>query len=519
MTETRLVLAVVAACAAFSLLIVGCGGGSGSGTEDPASVAPPGTALFVEATLRPQGQLKANVDKLFEGLTGKNTGLGELITGEIEKVARGDGEPFSYAEDVEPWLGEKAGAALGEYDGSNFSNVSIAIQSTDTGATRSFIDKLTEEGGKKVRDGSFEGVAFKVESDGTSLGVIGDFLVFAQSEAAFREAVEAHNGESLADAAKYGSIADKASDGSLLEVYVDIAGLIEQAGNQVDPQTEQVLNAAGVNLSEATALLSLVPGSDSLELDLTSNADMELAAPAAEGLLESLPAKSFAAVASSDYGKRLQENLDRLDESGIPGSLPPHQLKRALKREGIEVERIAGQLKEAAIFAVGASRTTLGGAAVLTTKNPSEARNTVADIGLLLRANHTSGVTAISGKAAGFSIHSSSLGRKPLVIAAEGERIAIGYGLPGALEGLGPVKEPLSQNPSFVEAKQALGGTPITGFIDGPAALRLIEALVPPSESGFQSARPYLGKIAYVGIGAETEAGLATVKMVAGLKH
>ena len=67
---------------------------------------------------------------------------------------------------------------------------------------------------------------------------------------------------------------------------------------------------------------------------------------------------------------------------------------------------------------------------MLTTENAKEATNTVANIGLLLRATGTPGVTAISGKASGFSVRSAELGAKPLVVAAEGERIAISYGLP-----------------------------------------------------------------------------------------
>ena len=126
-------------------------------------------------------------------------------------------------------------------------------------------------------------------------------------------------------------------------------------------------------------------------------------------------------------------------------------------------------------------------------------------------------MTAIGGKAAGFSIHSPELGHKPLVVAAKGDRIAIGYGAPATLEGLGPApRRSLKTRPT--RKPEALGSTPITGFVDGKAALHLAEGLVPPLDSGFESARPYLDKIDYIGLGAEAEGSLATLKLIAGVE-
>jgi Protein of unknown function (DUF3352) len=509
------VLPVLAACAAL-IPLAGCGGSS-SGSDDPASVAPPEAALFVEGTIRPTGSPKADV----EALAGKVAGiedLGQEIVSRVESVAAADGEPFDYAKDVEPWLGETAAAAFEHYDRSNFSGVTVALQTTDAEAAQGFIDQLGKEGGEKTESGSYEGVDFKVESGGGAvLGVIGDFLVFAEDERSFKDAVDASAGESLADVDSYKAIASHAPSGSLADAYVDIGGLIEQAGGGVDAETEGVLKAAGIELDEATALLSLLPGTETIEIDLATNLSEEVGAPAAEGLLESMPGQAFAAIASSEYGQRLQKSLDSLDANGIPGQVPPHQLKRTLKQAGVDLDAISAQLEDAAVFAVGSNLRTLGGAAVLTMKNPSQAKSAVSNIGLLLRADHTPGVTVVGGKAAGFSIHSDELGPKPLVIATEGDRLAIGYGLPATLEGLAPAVAPLSENPAFAEAKKALGGTPISGFVDGPRALRLVDALVSGSGGGFASARPYLAKIGYVGIGSEAEGDIAIVRVVAGV--
>ena len=517
MPNTRLALPVLCLCAALAALVAGCGGGGGSSGAEPATVAPPETALFVEAVLRPTGSLKSNVETLAREVAGIED-LGGTIVERLEGSLGGGA--VSYEKDVEPWLGEKAGMAFTEYDGSSFSGYVIALQSTDTGATEAFIEKLaTQGGGHEITDGSFEGVDFKVNrSDGSALGLVGEMLVFAQSESSFKAAVEASEGESLAAQGNYSSVSSHAASGSLADIYVDIGGLVRQSGGEVDPQAESLLKDLGIELESASAMLSLVPGSDRVEIDLASDLGGEPPAEApSEELLEAMPGTALAAVSASEFGKRLQEGFDALDAGGIPGEVPPHKLKSTLKQAGVDLDAIAGPLEDGAIFVVGSSRSSLGGALVLTTAKPAQAANTVANIGLLLRANHTPGVTVIHGPAAGFSIRSPEIGPKPVVVAAKGDRIAIGYGLPATIAGLGGGEGTLAQSPAFEAAKQALGDTPIAGFVDGAAALKLADRLVPTSDAGYRSARPYLAKIGYIGLGRGTEGSLATAKLIVGL--
>jgi hypothetical protein len=154
---------------------------------------------------------------------------------------------------------------------------------------------------------------------------------------------------------------------------------------------------------------------------------------------------------------------------------------------------------------------------VLTTDSATQAKNTVSNIGLFLRASGTPGVTAVDGKASGFSVRSPELGRQPVVVVAKGERIAIGYGLESAMAGVSESGETLSTTPVYKEAVSALGGTPIAAFVDGPAALKLASALVPPSDEGFRKAKRYLTKVDYVAIGSQVSEGLATAKLIVGV--
>ncbi len=128
-------------------------------------------------------------------------------------------------------------------------------------------------------------------------------------------------------------------------------------------------------------------------------------------------------------------------------------------------------------------------------------------------------MTAISGKASGFSVRSADLGPKPLVVAAEGERIAIAYGLPAAAQALATDSgETLADSPTFKEAVSALGGTPISGFVDGPAALTLAVGPDPGRRKGrLPRSEALPRKIAYLAIGSGASGELATAKLIVGL--
>lgn len=520
--KARLVLTVAAATAALALFLAACGGGSDGASSDPAGLAPAKSPLFIEGAVRPEGKLKTNVEALAQSIAGVEN-LGDLIVSELESSANDSDEELDFEKEVEPWLGEKGGVFFQEFDGEDFQRYGIAIQTTDAAATQDFIDTQNEQSDDPVEDGSYEGVDYTIESDdGTTIGVIDEFLAIAEDEATFKTMVDTADGESLADDDRYVAAIEAATEGSLADVYVDVGGLIDRSGDSIDPEAKQFLDSAGIDPSEATAVASLIPGSDQIEIEFSSELGGENPPSGdASGLLGGLPADSVAAVAFADFGERFGEALDQIDANGIAGEVPPGKFKSTLKEAGIDVDKIAGSVGDLGVFAEGGTESSLAGAAILTAKDPQEATNTVANIGLFLRTAGVSGVTAISGKFSGFSIRDrDDLGEKPLVIAAKGERIAVAYGLPAATKALAPAAgATLAEDPTYKEAANALGGTPIGGFADGPAALNLAAALLAGSEDeeGFNEAKPYLEKIAYLAIGSSSSGDLATARLIAGI--
>jgi hypothetical protein len=518
--KLRLVLPVLLAAVA-ALFVVGCGGGDdgGSGGTDPATVAPAQAPIFIDFTVRPEGETKQNLDALAKEIAGIDN-LGELIVTELENSASDDGEELDFEKEVEPWLGDQGGLFLQDYEDNNFEGYGVAFQASDEGAAKEFIDKQMKSEDEAPEEGSYEGVDFKVEADdGTTVGVFDGLVVLAEDEQIFKAMVDASDGENLGGESRYTSAVANAPEQSAADVYVDIGALIEEAGGEIDSEAEVFLDSLGIEPDEATAVASLVPGSGQIEIDLSTNlsGDEPPSGDASE-LLGSLPATSVAAFASAEFGKRFNEGIDQIDEQGIPGEVPPHQLKKTLKQAGVDLESIAASIGDVGAYLTGNSQSSLGGAVVFETDSADQAKNTVSNLGLFLRSTGTPGITKISEGASGFSIRSPELGRQPVVVVAKGSRMAIGYGLAPTLTAFQESGKTLSGDPAYGEALDALGDTPIAMYVDGPAALRLAKALVPSGDEGFAAAQQYLRKIGYLALGSEAADGLAVAKLIVGLK-
>src|SRR4051812_42577116 len=446
--KLRLVLlALLAALAA--VIAAGCGGGGDSSITDPASVMPAEAPLYIDFTLQPEGETRKNIETLAKNLAGIDD-LGGLIVSELEKSAAEEGEEVDFEKEVEPWLGEQGGLFLREYSGEDFEGYGAAIQAGDEDAAREFVDKQLEAEDEAPKSGSYNGVDFKVQADdGTTIGVFDGLVVFAEDEAIFKSMVDASEGDNLGEDKDFTSAIGSVPDESAADVFVDIGALIEEAGSGIDSDTQLFLDSVGIDPKEATAVASLVPGSDNVEVDVSTNlsGDNPPSGDASE-LLSSLPDTAVGAFASAEFGKRFNEGIDQVDEQGIPGEVPPNQLKKTLKEAGIDLEAIAGSIGDVGVYVTGNSEKSLAGALVMETESDTQATNTVSNIGLFLRKANVPGVTALKGEASGFSIRSAELSRQPVVVAAKGSRIVIGYGVASTLSAFGESGKTLADSPA-----------------------------------------------------------------------
>lgn len=512
----------IAALLAAALAVAGCGGGSGGGGGEPAGLMPKTAPIYAEVILKPDAGTSEALDEITQSVFGIEN-VGDLVTEELEKLAIGDGEKLNFEAEVEPWLGEKAGLYLSGYDGENFHGVGIAIETTDSGEAEEFVEKHVQQN-KSEGEGSageFEGHKYWVEADeDTTIGMIGDYVVFGEGKSSFEAMVEAFEGEGLNEAPKFKEAMEGAPDEGLGHVYVDIGGLIDETKSALPAETEAVFGLLQIEPKKATAVATVVPRSERVEIDVSSNLGKTIAGGGdASKALEALPASAVVGFASADFGKSFGEGLHAFSEEGIPGQMRPGELEGALGTLGINAESLGETFGDIAGFVEGASESTLGGALEIEATNAAEARKMVSDIGLVLRATGTRGVTAINGNVSGFSVRSPGLGSKPLIVGTAGEKIVIAYGPKAAAQALRTGATTLGSTADFEAGKQALGSTPIGAFVAGGPMLKLVEALLPPEEQAdLADARPFVEKIAYLAVGSEAKGQSTTAKVIVGLQ-
>ena len=515
MKASRLLLAAVAILA-VALAVAGCGGSSG-GSGEPAGLAPKQAPVYLEVSLSPEAKESEALDELTQGVLGIES-VGGFVAEELEKAALGAGEKLDYETEVEPWLGDKAGMYLDGYDGKGFHGYGIALETTNSGEAREFIEKREAAAGEHEK-AEYEGDTYYVDpEDGAVLGMVGDYVVFGETKADLEAMYKAFEGEGLNESSRFKSAMEASSGEGVGHVYVDIGGLIEQAKGSIPPEVEAFFDLVGIEPRKATAVASVVPHSEQVEVDISTDVGKGVAGGGATKLLESMPATATAGFASAEFGKGFGAGIDELSEQGIPGQIKPGELKPALETVGINLDSIAASVGDVGGFVEGSSVGDLSGAMVLETSDPGEARSTVTNVGLLLRAIGTKGVTAISGKVSGFSVHSGGLGPKPLIVGTAGAKIVIAYGPKAAAQALRTGARTLGSGADFQAGKSALGSTPMNAFLDGGPTLKLVEAILSPAERAkLAGARPYLRKISYVAIGSEVAGKTTTAKVIVGL--
>ena len=118
----------------------------------------------------------------------------------------------------------------------------------------------------------------------------------------------------------------------------------------------------------------------------------------------------MAGFASAEFGKSFGEGIERLYERGSPARSNPANSKATLAQVGINLEKSPNRWatppaspKARAPQTSAPPRDRIDDAA--------EAKNTISNVGLLLRAAGTKGVTAIGGELAGFSVHTPGSAR------------------------------------------------------------------------------------------------------------
>jgi Protein of unknown function (DUF3352) len=512
MRSSRPVLSLLAAAAA-ALAIAACGDDSGGGGGgDLASLAPAETPVYVQGVVRPDGDLRSNVEAMVDDVAGIDAG--QQIVNQIDAGLAE--QQLTWEDDISPWLGENGAIFISGFGGSEVESGAALLETTDSGAAEDFVAKLAE-GESDVKEQEYEGVTYR--SDGEfAVGLVDETLVAGDPEA-FEAAVNASGGDSLADNGDFSDTIDRAPSESLADVYVNVDDFFAAVQRDLDPQSKRFFESFAGQTEGGTALGSVaVPSADRLEIDFLSNAGEQMALGDVTDFLGTFPADSWAAFATPDVGDQLTKAIDQIDEVGIPPDVPPGALKQQLSSSGFDVEQLASAIGDVGVFVSGTDQASIGGALVVTTDDQAAAEKTIADLAKLARQSGTAGLKPTAG-GSGFTIRDpEELGPEPLVVETANGRIAFAYGqdaADAALEGGGG--ETLGSSEVLGSATDALGDAEPAGFVDFGPILTLAESLGATSDPDYAVAKPYLDKLDFLAFGSGEDGDFVTSKIVLAL--
>lgn len=518
----RYLLLCVAALAA--LVLAACGGEDGGDpASGPASVTPADALMFVEATVRPEGDLKSNLDSAIERL-----GAGASP----EEVSAAFKEGFdeeltdvglTYDEDFANWLGEDVGFFLSSIESEEDADGAIVVSVTDEGAAQDTVDKLVAEGGGDAgAEQTYEGVTYTlIEEQDAAYGFVGDFLVLG-TDSGFQAAVDASSGDSAADG-EIGSELEASGENAVFQAYVELDGLIDAAVNtgavaeeDLEPFQDQLDQLSGAPVvmagqieSDAIAIEAVGPAGEDTGEEGVSVANV----PSDSWLALAIPAIGETVGQSySDFLAGFEAGFEA--QAGIDVPVPDIQ-GEIETATGLDLATDLNWIGDTSFFVGGDSVVSLGGGMIIETDDEQAAQNAV---NRLERTLNREGVPTESN-ADGFTI--TSLGGAPVgaeVVVRDGQAVLAIAG--SSLEEIVNPSETLADSDAFNAASEALGSDLTASmFVDAPTIVSLIEnSGQVEGDPDYEAAKPTLDALDFLIAGGADDGDRATARLVLGLR-
>jgi hypothetical protein len=300
-----------------ALVLAACGGDEASSGSGIASVVPADVPLFVEAEVRPEGSDGDAIAALSSKLAGIDD-PGGMIIDELERSAAEQGSDVTYAEDIEPWLGERGGLFIGSFEGlgetEDPEQFGGLIETTDSEAAQTFIDEQAEADG--AEESSYEDVDYRI-SDGTAAGIVNDYLVVAD-ETSFQRVVDAASGDSLAGNDEYTSTIDSVGGvGQLATLSLDFGAVFDAmvaSGELPEDEFQAVQGLYGGLFEEPLgAAAALTDSSVAIDMSVPNPDGFETEGSDALG---GAPEDAWLSVGIADLGAYFEQSLAQLEQLG-----------------------------------------------------------------------------------------------------------------------------------------------------------------------------------------------------------
>jgi hypothetical protein len=497
-------LSVLALLAIAATALAACGSDSGSDTADlgpdPASMVPADTPFYLEAVVRPEGQLSDDLDSALSKLLVTDDVSGKLHAA-IDEGLDSEGEDLTYENDIAPWLGARAGVYFNGYDAKSDEPEGAAVVAvTDADAAQSFLDKASASGHGKTKQQDYNGVQLTVSSDDTAVGIDGDFLLAGTTQGV-EDAIDAKDGDNFAGVDDSTTGLDEVPDDSIFSLYADPQGaldLVKSSGSVPADQLKQIEEQLG-QMGDGPI--------DAWGTVTESSLGFGASAPAADDasdptdLLTTFPADSWFAFAATGVGDQIASSIAQFKagfEAGFADAAPNiseqvDPIQAFQDATGLNLEQDLAWIGDVGGFVEGASIFGLGGGLVVTTDDQQAAEDAVTKLQQAL------------GKARGIKVTPSQSGfdvqaqGAPLgaQVAVEDDKVVLAAGADTVDDVLSP-SETLGDSDTFQAAEDDLGNDLTPGFFVNFAPILDLVDSTGQSDADIESARPYLNALDFL---------------------
>lgn len=353
MTRRLRTISAVAAGALAAAVLGACGGDGGVAVSGVAGVMPADAAVYAEVTIKPEGAQKENAEALIAQLgevplLGQALDPRQLAEQAIAQLAEQNDADISYAEDFEPWLGERAAIAYlpqTDYEDPDFV---LAIETSDEAIARDSLARISAADAALQTDAEYDGVAYQVGSSGDyAVGVFDGVLVLATASQ-FERAVDSSRGDSLADSGEFQESMAQLDDERLAALYVDPEAVAEAAvATTGGAAALDAIRNAAPELVGTPVVASLAAGEGSAIVDLAFGRAPDLPDVSGAEVLAGAPGDAFAALALGRIGEIVDAVLVEAEASG---QLDRESLEASL---GLTLEEATQSVGDAVLYGRG----------------------------------------------------------------------------------------------------------------------------------------------------------------------
>lgn len=496
------------------ILVVVLGGDNDDAAEGPAVVVPASAPVYVDVTLRPEGEAKASAEAALGTILGEGEPGAEVIA-LIEEQAQREGEDFDYAEDVGPWLGERFAVYLTKIGDDDESEGGFIFETSDPDAALDFVN--SHEDGDPGEEKEYEGVEYTIDEDGDAFGLIDEFLV-GGDESAFKAAVDTVEGDSLAESDEFSESIGGLDSDRLATLYVPVDKFLDAVVEDLDPQARALLERAVGDAAEEPVVGQMTASATDVTFELSAGGGG--VETAESSLLEDLPAEAWLGLGLGDVGGTIDKAVDNLDDAGIDSDTINAQLKA---QTGIELDAVSAALGEAAIYVQGRTVPELAGALVIQDKDQTVTANLLDSLQSLITQQAAGAVQVqpLKGVDAGFQIvDPTDVLAKPVQIVQANGKIIVGYGPASVQQASRIATSPktLAQEPSFENARDAVGDLGVDLFLSIEPVIALAESEGATADADYQEAKPYLDSLSFLSVGSGSDGDRSVVRFVIGIR-